>query len=73
MGSVVAATRGGEIHRAGCEAGRSWGAGRGHCELALGEKPPHPALLKGPDHGCAAGCYGNHTWVMTPISKAWAG
>lgn len=43
-------------------------------ELALRERGPHghlhPALLEGPDHRCPAPCYVNHTWKMTPVSKA---
>lgn len=43
-------------------------------ELALRERGPHgrlhPALLEGPDHRCPARCYVNHTWKMTPVSKA---
>lgn len=60
----------------------SWGvlgrSGGGHCDPVEREEvtprlPPHLALLKGPNHCWAAGCYGNHTGVMTPISKAQAG
>lgn len=81
VGSAVqAAAWVGKIHRTepgSHEAGRPPGdQGEGISrELALVERGPHghlhPALLEGPDHRCTARCCGNHTWMMTPVSKAW--